>query len=208
MKKLFLTSAFRNTGDYLKELLTSPPSELTVVFIPTAADVYDDKWFVEADRKKLIEMGFKIIELPLKDQTKDAVEAALNKADIIFVAGGNTFYLLQQARMSGFTELAPKFVNNGVIYIGSSAGSYLACPTIEVASWKHQDRNAVGLTDLTALSLVPFVMSVHYKPEYDESLKEGIAQTKYPVRILSDDQALVVLGNEVKLVGRGEEITL
>ena len=208
MKKLFLTSVFKNVADELVGILPSPANQLTVAFVPTAADVYEDKWFEEADRDKLVEMGFKIIDLPLKNRVKDEVEKILKKADVIFVAGGNTFYLLEQTRASGFIELTPKLVNNGIIYIGSSAGSYLACPTIEVANWKHQDRNIVGLTDLTALSLVPFLMSVHYNPEYDDSLKQGIAQTKYPVKILTDNQALIVQEDEVKLVGQGEEIKL
>ncbi len=208
MKKLFLTSVFKNVADEIKELLPEPPRELVVVFVPTAADVYDDKWFVKADRDKLVEMGFTVVDLHLKGATKQIVEETLNKAHIIFVAGGNTFYLLEQARASGFIDLVPQLVERGVIYIGSSAGSYLACPTIEVANWKHQDRNIVGLTDLTALSLVPFLMSVHYKPEYIDALKEGVSKATYPLKILTDNQALFVHGEEVKLIGQGEEVKL
>ena len=64
------------------------------------------------------------------------------------------------------------------------------------------------MTDLKALGLVPFLMSVHYKPEYTENLKQGMVGAKYPVKILSDNQAILIVGEECRLVGIGEEINL
>lgn len=208
MKKLFLTSSFCKVSDNLLKILPKPPEQMTVVFIPTAADMHEDKWFVDRDMDKLINLGFQIINLSLKDCSVDEVKKTLEKADIIFVGGGNTFYLLEQARKSDATELIPKFVEKGAIYVGSSAGSYLACPTIEAAGWKHGDRNVNGLKDLTALSMVPFIMSVHYSPEYDDTLKESIRSSRFPVKILTDDQALIVSNDSVELVGLGKEIVL
>lgn len=208
MKKLFLTSQFHKVASELLPLLSKPADETTVAFIPTAADVYDEKPWMYADRDKLVEMGLQVFDLSLKGKTKQELKEALSKADVIFVSGGNTFYLLDEAKKSGFVDIVKELVSRGVVYIGSSAGSYVACPTIEVANWKHQDRNIVGLEDLTAMALVPFLMSVHYKPEYKDSLLEGKTKTKLPVKILTDDQAIVVLDNDYKLVGKGEEIKL
>ncbi len=209
MKKLFLTSSFSKVGERLIDILPKPASMLTVVFIPTAADVYEDKWFVDRDREKLVSLGFQnMIELSLKDSSQTEIKEALQKADIIFVGGGNTFYLLDHVRKSGAFSLIQECVDKGVIYVGSSAGSYLACPTIEAAGWKHGDRNIVNLKDLDALACVPFLMSVHYSPEYDVVLKESIATTKFPVKILTDEQAIVVVGDEITLVGSGKEIEL
>ena len=208
MKKLFLSSSFFLVGDYLKKILPADSKTLTVVFVPTAADNSTNPWYVKEDRQKLESMGFKILDLSLKDKISKEVKKILDQADIIFVAGGNCFYLFQQARASGFVKLVPDLVAKGVIYVGSSAGSYLACPTIEVAAWKNQDVNRVGLKDLTGLSLVPFLISAHYDPQYRESLKVGIAQTKYPVKILSDQQTLLVEDDRVELVGEGEEVKI
>src|SRR3989338_1712183 len=122
MKKLLLASRFRVVAEDLRLLLTGPPEKLTVLCIPTAADVYEDKWFVAADRDKFVEMGFKVVDFNLTGQTKEAVKEALAKAHIVFVSGGNTFYLLDQARKSGFTELLPEFIEKGGVYVGSSAG--------------------------------------------------------------------------------------
>lgn len=72
-------------------------------------------------------------------------------------------------------------------------------------NWKRQDRNTVGLTDLTGLNLVPFLLSVHYKPEYAEILKREIPAAKYPVRILTDEQAILIKDDDAIFVGKGSE---
>ena len=117
MKKLFLTSTFAQVAHELTPLLTKPATELTVAFIPTAADVYADKWFIEADRAKLVEMGFQLVDVSIKDIHGDELTEILSGVDIIFVAGGNVFYLLEQARISGFLNIVPRLVENGVMYI-------------------------------------------------------------------------------------------
>ncbi|MFA4880714.1 MAG: Type 1 glutamine amidotransferase-like domain-containing protein [Candidatus Doudnabacteria bacterium] len=132
----------------------------------------------------------------------------LGDKDIIYVQGGNTFYLLKCVRESGFDKVVKELILKGVIYIGASAGSCIACPTIEMAYWKHPDRNTFGLTDLRALNLVPFLLSVHFKPEYAPVLKRKISTSKYPVKILTDEQAILVRNGEAKLVGCGEEIKI
>ena len=116
--------------------------------------------------------------------------------------------MLKYVRESGFDKLVKDLIDKGVIYIGVSAGSYIACPTIEAANWKHADRNIVGLTDLTGLNLVPFLLSAHYKPEYKEILKSEISAVKYPVKILTDEQAILIRDGEIILVGKGEEIKI
>lgn len=77
-----------------------------------------------------------------------------------------------------------------------------------MAVWKHQDRNRFGLTDLDALNLVPFLISVHYKPEYREVLQQASRNSAYPVKILTDRQALVVKGTAIELIGDPQEIKL
>ena len=111
-------------------------------------------------------------------------------------------------RESGFDNVVKDLIGRGVIYIGVSAGSYIACPTIEMANWKHADKNTVRLSDLTGLHLVPFLLSVHYKPEYNDILRKEIVAAKYPVKILTDDQAILIKDGETGLVGKGEEVKI
>ncbi len=99
-------------------------------------------------------------------------------------------------------------INKGIIYIGASAGSYITCPTIEMVTWKYTNKDKFKGKDLTALNLVPFLISVHYSLENKELLQEKIPQSKYSVKILTDKQALLIKDDEVKLIGEGEEIVL
>ena len=87
MKKIFLTSI---KIDLLPKLIPIDPVKSKLVFIPTAANPYYDKWFVEADRRKLGELGFKPIELDLNGQTPERLKIALQGADIVYIAGGNS----------------------------------------------------------------------------------------------------------------------
>ncbi len=208
MKKLLLTSTFANVAEHLLPLLTKEPSVTMVAFIPTAADMYENPVFVEKDRKALTDMGLNVTDVHLSKITAEELQNTLKNIDVVFVAGGNTFYLLQEARKSGFTELIPDLVKEGLIYVGSSAGSYIACPTIEAAHWEPSDENDVGLTDLTAMALVPFLLSVHYEPQYRDSIVREKSETSFSVKILTNDQALVVQDDTTTLVGDTTEIII
>ncbi len=207
--KLLLTSA--GIVPELKEcflsLLPKKPEEIKVVFITTAAygESKNPTW-MEKDRQLLYECGIKHIEdLDLKDKTQSELEKIVADKDLIFVNGGNTFYLLYWIKKSGFDSVVRKYVKRGGLYVGVSAGSYVACPTIEMAAWKHQDRNKVGLEDLTALNLVPFLLTAHFEEKYRKIIEAEAKKTKYPIVALADEQAVLVEGKKVKLVGKGDK---
>jgi peptidase E len=99
-----------------------------------------------------------------------------------------------------------ELLNEGKVYIGTSAGAYIMCPTIEVANWNDNGRDRFGITDFTALNYVPFVLKVHYKDEMAEKIKENMKTLKYPFRILRDGQGILVENEKHTFVGDGEEV--
>jgi dipeptidase E len=181
-------------------MLPKPAKELKLAFIPTAGDPYgNDKSWMDADRAMLVGIGFQVEDFDLKNKTEAETRKTLSKFDVLFVAGGNTFYLLNEANKSGFTKVAKELVKKGTIYIGSSAGSYLACPTIEAADWKHADRNIVNITDWTALGLVDFIVIAHYSDKYKEAIERGKKTTKFKVEILTDSQFIKSDGKKFEI---------
>ena len=208
MKTLLLTSAGMNVKEEILKILPKPANEIKVAYIITASKFEEDASYVDKDRRAMIAQGFLVEEIDVRDKDEKELREMLKDKDIVYVQGGNTFYLLKYVKESGFDKVVKELIQKGLIYIGVSAGSYIACPTIEAALWKDQDKNIVGLKDLTALNLVPFLLSVHYTPEYKEILKKEISSSKYPVKILTDDQAILVRDNKVELVGKGPEIRL
>jgi len=210
MKTIILSSSgFRTTQlqKYLLEVLPKTPSQTKIAHILTASKVSPDRAFVDRERKVLSNLGFQVEEVDVEGKSPGELIKILDGKDVIYVQGGNTFYLLKHVRESGFDVVVKDLIEKGVIYIGVSAGSYIACPTIEMTAWKSSDDDYYGVTDLTAMNLVPFLVCVHYNREkYREGLIEGIKTSKYPVKILTDEQALLIRNGEVKLIGSGEEV--
>lgn len=209
MKTILLTSAGMNVKEEIIKILPKPANQIKIAYIITATNGlggYDIK--KDTDIEPMKDIGFQIFYVDIEGKNEQEIRDLLKDKDIIYVQGGNTFYLLKYVRESGFDKIVKDLVDKGVIYIGVSAGSYIACPTIEMANWKNADRNFVGLTDFTGLNLVPFLLSVHYKPEYKEILEKEIAAANYPVKILTDEQAILVRNSETTLVGKGEEVKI
>lgn len=206
--KLLLTSAGIKDSfkDIFLSLLPRQPKDIKVSYIITAAFGEEGKksWLYTA-KKQLESLGISDIEdLDLRGKNKDQLYSILSKKDIILVNGGNTFFLLKYVKESGFDEVIKQLINEDKIYIGVSAGSYIACPTIEQSHWKHQDRNDFGVTDLSGLNLVPFLVTAHFTEEVRKDVEEGAKTTKYPVVALSDAQTVLVKDDLVRVVGEGK----
>lgn len=107
----------------------------------------------------------------------------LDRADAIFVGGGNAFRLLKRFQDSGLLEEVRERVRGGLPYIGASAGTNLACPTIRTTN----DMPIVEPRTLGALGLVPFQINPHYPDaapsvaRRDERLQEFLHENDVPV---------------------------
>ncbi len=209
MKKLFLTSAGlppETTEEFLR-LLSKNSKYTKVCFIATASDPEKDKWYVEKDKERLLELGFEITEVDLKQENEKSLSEKLEKFDVVYVEGGNTFYLLKYVKESGFDKAISKFLEGGGIYVGVSAGTMIAGLNIESAGWKHMDKNIVNLKDLTGLKLVPFVISVHIDETNLDIIKKCASKANYPVIAITDKQAILVENNKQRIVGIGGKHT-
>ncbi|MDO8592429.1 MAG: Type 1 glutamine amidotransferase-like domain-containing protein [bacterium] len=210
MKTILLTSSGKFVTDGDMSFLDKPISRMKIAYITTAAKGARDNSYVTACKQRMTELNFDFEEIDIEGKNEDKLMKMLSDKEVIFVEGGNTSYLLKAVRESSFDKVVKNLIDRGVIYIGSSAGSYIACPTIEVSTWKKpgEEKERFGVTDLTAMNIVPFLVKAHYTPEQKEFLKEKIKNAKYPVKILTDEQALLVRNGKVKLLGRGEEIRI
>lgn len=180
-----------------------------MVHVITASKGVSDRDYFERNRNFFKEQNYHYTEVDLDETKGKVLRNILKKAELVYVEGGNTFYLLKAIRESDFENIIKELLPQGLIYMGASAGSYVACPTIEMAGLRHQNKyDHYGVTNFSAMNLVPFLLSVHYKPEYRELLKEKISRATFLVKILTDEQALLIKDGKVELVGSGEEIVL
>lgn len=203
MKILFLASYFAFASDLLLPILPKKPNELRLAFIPTAADPYKIKPWFYGDKMKLKLMGFNMNDVDIKNKTKEQLTIELQDIDVIFVSGGNTYYLLEKAQESGFLEVAKTLVERGVIYIGSSAGSALACTTIEHIE-DFDDKSITHLTSFEGLGytkklILPHYGEEKYKLKFQNIVKRWMGKG-YEVLPLRNDQVLIVQGDSEKIL--------
>ena len=81
-------------------------------------------------------------------------------------------------RETNFDKILKDLLNEGKVYIGTSAGAYVMCPSIEVSDWNDNTVDRYGVVDFTALNYVPFVLNAHYKDEKEQKVKENIKKLK------------------------------
>lgn len=210
-KTLLLTSNGMQMKSDIIKLLEKPAYDVTVAFISTASKPVDNIEYLQRDWTVMKEeLGFNIEEVDIEGKTESQVMKLLEFKDIIFVEGGNTFYLLKAMRACNFEKIIRKLLKNGTVYIGASAGSMVAGRTIKTANWKNGDKNIVKLKNLKGLNLVPFDIFVHYLPEHAEIIRKNTPwkRQREKLKILTDDQAILVQGKEIDLIGEGEAVII
>lgn len=202
MKTILLTSAGTNVKEEILKILPKSANQIKLAHIITASKVEADVSYVKNEKRDLNEMGFQVEDIDIEGKNENELRDILAGKDIIYVQGGNTFYLMKYVRESGFDKIVKELIEKGVIYIGVSAGSIIAGPTIETASWKgaYADPNVVDLVDFSGINLVDFNVFVHYAEKYKESVEKEISKSKYSVKILNDKQAILVKDGEVEFL--------
>jgi dipeptidase E len=158
--KLLLISNSTNAGeeylDYpkynIKEFLGDKP--VKALFIPYAAVTFsfDDYEAKVANRFK--ELGHDVVSIHRFSDPVKAVE----EAEAIVVGGGNTWQLLKMTQDNGLIEPIRKKVLGGTPYIGWSAGSNMACPTLRTTN----DMPIIEPDTFNALKLISFQINPHY----------------------------------------------
>ncbi len=159
-----------------------------VLYITTASDGEedDDKSWMNEEYKTILDLG---INEPNITEYKIGNEINICDFDIIYMMGGNTFYLLDVIRKTGFDKIIVDFINKGKIYIGSSAGSEILGNSIDVAL--GYDDNNVNMIDFTGLKIVDALIVPHSnrKEEFISELKN---KTKENVITLYDGDGIII----------------
>jgi dipeptidase E len=207
-RRLLLLSNSRNYGggylehaeETLKEFLGPVPE---VLFVPFAGVTVSFDVYAGLVRQRFGELGYSLRSV---HEVKDAAQA-IRHAEAIAVGGGNTFHLLERLYSTGLLEALRARALEGVPYMGWSAGSNLACPSIKTTN----DMPIVEPAGFAALDLVPFQINPHYTeaqlPNHGgetraDRIKEFIrANPGIYVVGLPEGCVLRVNGDEIELFG-------
>jgi dipeptidase E len=203
--KLILASDLSFLLKYGYNLTGIPKDRMKIGYITTASKGARDQSFFVNVKNGIKENGYAFEEIDIEGKTKEELKNFFMDKNIIHMEGGNSFYLLRAIREAGFAEVLKELLEEGKIYIGTSSGAYIICPTIEVADWDETGKPRFGVTDFTALDYVPFLLKAHYKDEAEAAVKEKMRILKYPLRVLKDGQGILVEDGKDTFFGDEEE---
>jgi dipeptidase E len=153
-----------------------------VMFIPFA--LHDRAAYTGRARSRLAKMGHSV-------HAADEVAAGprrIEDIDAVFIGGGNTFRLLKSLYDHKLLEPIRELVASGRPYIGSSAGSIVAGPTIKTT----KDMPILEPPSFRALGLVNFQISPHYLDPDPHSTHMGETQEERIQQFLEEDDSAVV----------------
>lgn len=127
---------------------------VTALFIPYAAVTFSFDTYAAKVEERFSEIGHHIVSIhSLRNPL-----AAVKKADAIVVGGGNTWQLVRMMHDKNLMPAIRERVKEGIPYIGWSAGSNVACPTLRTTN----DMPIVDPKGFHCMNLVPFQINPHY----------------------------------------------
>lgn len=203
MERLLLVSMLQNATGLLKEIEPDLKGK-SVAYIPTASRVERLGFLARMTRWVLHGMGLRVNAVDVSTASRETARRALADCDLVFVAGGNTFYLLQELRKSGADALLAEAVRAGKLYVGESAGAIVAAPDIAYSRAMDHPGQAPDLHDFTGLGLVDFYPVPHERnpelgPSADQIMREHGGTLD--VRPFDDKQAIYVENGVARILG-------
>jgi dipeptidase E len=153
-----------------------------ILFFPYA--LYDPDGYAAKAKARFAAMGYSLESVHHTADTRKAVE----NTDAFFIGGGNTFRLLKALQDLELLDPIRRKVKGGAPYIGSSAGSNVAGPTIKTT----KDMPIVQPRSFDSLVLVPFQISPHFQDPDPNSRHMGETQEERILQFLEENETPVV----------------
>lgn len=153
-----------------------------VLFFPFA--LFERHSYAAAAKARLAAMGYLLDSAHAVPDPHKAIE----QTDAMFVGGGNTFRLLKALQDLDLLNPIRSKVKSGAPYIGSSAGSNVAGPTIKTT----KDMPIVQPRSFDSLGLVPFQISPHFQDPDPDSRHMGETQEERIIQFLEENETPVV----------------
>lgn len=174
----------------------------SVLFVPYARPggmTHDE--YTKTARDRFEKMGYQLSGIHEYDDPIKAVEGA----EAIFVGGGNTYVLLDGLYKAGVIDIIRKRVDEGMPYIGTSAGSNVATKSIKTTN----DMPIVYPPSFDALNLVDFNINPHYlDPDPNSKHMGETRETRINEFHFYNDDVVVGLREGAMLHVTDEGITL
>jgi dipeptidase E len=212
--KLLLTSSGitnKSIADALFDLTGKKPEDTTLVFIPTASNVEtgDKDWLIN-DLLNLKKLNFKSIEITDISAVDQKIwKPSIERADVLFFEGGNTYHLMEWLNKSGLAKMLPELLKDKV-YVGVSAGSMvtnkdLALKLSQIVYGEDLEKDY----EMNGLNYVDFYFLPHLNSEYFVNLREDfirntVKNMSEKIFVLDDDSALKIVDGKIEVISEGK----
>lgn len=206
--KLFLYSLAISTqqADALTQLVGKEPQDISFALIENAADVEPgaESW-LEGFREALRSHGYQVEPVDLRNwqDNRKGLQEKLAGKDVIWVGGGNTFYLRWILRDTGTDHMIVTLVKQGKVYAGWSAGAIVAGPTLQYFDAMDDPKASPEVIHdglhLTDIVIVPHLDNKHFAKGARKA-NQQLRQAGYHTVPLTDQQAVIVHDNRHKVI--------
>ena len=200
---MILTSSLYESIELVKKFLDKNTESKKILFIPTATNIDEYKKYIHLTQKAFEDFGYEVENFDVSIFSEEIAKEKLSQAKIAFISGGNTFYLLQELKRKNLTSYLKERIENGLLYIGESAGSVIAAPDIEYASIVDDKTLATELNDYTGLNLVDFYIVPHFEEEpFVESSRKTVElyKDKLDLKLINNKEAILVENNNFTII--------
>ena len=201
MKRLFLASEAKNplTIPKLKQFIGGSLKGKRLVYIPTAANgEFYGAWKGGESVRVAMSLGAEMEIIELESCVYQDVVKKISGADILWIAGGQTGYLLYWMRRSMLADSLSNILDGGTTYVGSSAGSMACSKTQNVSDW-YLGEPEPGANLMPGLGLIDFEIYPHYEesllPEIKKHWKKG------DLYLLKNGEVVTVEGKKITVLG-------
>lgn len=188
---------FSHAADAMVELVDGD----TVAFVPYALADWDD--YADRVTVALNALGIQVASVH-RSTTPDQ---AILHASVVLMGGGNSFRLLDSLYcLDVLSGLGERVRQGSIRYMGASAGTNVACPTIRTTN----DMPICIPPSLTALGLVPFQINLHYVDPEPDSTFMGETREERILEFLEENQCPVLAlyeGSWMRVAGRSAAVT-
>lgn len=196
-------------ADALSALVGKPLEQINIAVINEAAAVEpgDKRWFFDEMQNLSRLVGGEIDLINLLALDVQTIEARMVFADVIYVVGGMTDYLMTVFERTGFRELLKSKLLNGKVYVGASAGSMVMGRRINAEGYKDVYRKGeqdFGVNEYLALvdfSIFPHLNSPLWTRNRVDVIREAVKDSTYPIYAIEDTQAVIVNDDKMSFVG-------
>ena len=200
---MILTSSLYESMGIVKKFLNEKTESKKILFIPTATNVDEYKKYIHLTQKVFEDFGYEVENFDISVFSEETVKEKISETKIVFVSGGNTFYLLQELKKKNLIPYLREKIENGLLYIGESAGSVIIAPNIGYADIVDDKALATELNDYTGLNLVDFYVVPHFEEEpFVESSRKVVElyKDKLDLKVINNKEVVLVENDEFRIV--------